>query len=99
LTHFPSIVLMEKIVHVIDVQCVGSYRLCLQFEDGEIGELDFSEEEWGGVFEPLRDPDFFGRVELDEELGTIVWPNGADFAPETLHRMVVEHRGSIASGS
>jgi hypothetical protein len=55
-------------------------------------------EEWNGVFEPLRDPDFFGRVELDEGLGTIVWPNGADFAPETLHRMVVEQNGSAAAG-
>jgi len=36
----------------------------------------------------LADPDYFGTVELDEELGTIVWPNGADIAPETLHRLV-----------
>jgi hypothetical protein len=37
------------------------------------------------VFEPLRDPVYFARVELDAELGTISWPNGADVAPETLH--------------
>jgi hypothetical protein len=90
---------MEKIVHVVDVRCVGDHRLRLEFEDGASGELDFSAEEWRGVFEPLRDPDFFGRVELDEELGTIVWPNGADFAPETLHRMAVEQNGSTAGGS
>lgn len=99
MSHFPSIVLMEKIVHVIDVRCVGAHRLRLEFEDGTSGELGFSGEEWRGVFEPLRDPDFFGRVELDEELGTVVWPNGADFAPETLHRMVVEQNGSSAAGS
>jgi hypothetical protein len=40
-----------------------------------------------GIFAPLNDPAYFRKVELDEELGTIVWPNGADFAPETLHRM------------
>ena len=88
-----------EIVHVINARCVGNYRLHLEFEDGRIGELDFSEEEWGGVFEPLRDPEFFNQVELDEDLGTIVWPNGADFAPETLHRMVIEQHGSTAAGS
>ena len=51
------------------------------------GEVDFSGEEWTGVFAPLADPQYFARVQLDEELGTIVWPNGADIAPETLHQL------------
>jgi hypothetical protein len=37
------------------------------------------------VFEPLADPDFFARVRLDDELGTVVWPNGADLDPLVLH--------------
>jgi hypothetical protein len=61
--------------------------------------VDFSNEEWGGVFEPLRDPGFFSQVELDDELGTIVWPDGADFAPETLYRMVGEQQSSTAPSS
>jgi Protein of unknown function (DUF2442) len=97
LTRSPSIVFMEEIVHVIAVRCVGNYRLRLEFEDGRTGELDFSNEEWEGVFEPLRDPGFFGQVELDDGLGTIVWPNGVDFAPETLHRMVAEQQSSTSS--
>jgi Protein of unknown function (DUF2442) len=52
--------------------------------------LDLAGEEWAGVFAPLEDPAYFGKVELDEQLGTIVWPNGADIAPETLHRRVME---------
>lgn len=78
---------MEKIVHVTDVQWSGEHRLNLQFNDGTAGEIDFAGEEWVGVFAPLADPDFFAKVQLDEELGTIVWPNGADIAPETLHRL------------
>jgi Protein of unknown function (DUF2442) len=52
-------------------------------------ELDLSGWYWHGVFEPLEGPSYFRRVTLDEELGTIVWPNGADMAPETLHAWVV----------
>ena len=87
MTRFPSIGLMEKLVHVTDVECLGGHRLRLHFDDGTVGELDFSDDDWRGVFAPLRDPDYFSKVKLDRELGTIVWPNGADIAPETLHRL------------
>lgn len=87
---------MEKIVHVTEVEPLGGYRLRLRFEDGASGELDFSDEAWRGVFAQLADPAYFDRVKLDEELGTIVWPNGADIAPETLHRWVVEGSGAVA---
>jgi hypothetical protein len=79
---------MVDIPHVIEVDVVGDHRLHLSFDDGVGGELDLSGWEWRGVFEPLAEPTYFGRVELDRELGTIVWPNGADFAPETLHAWV-----------
>jgi Protein of unknown function (DUF2442) len=85
---FPSIGLMQRIAHVIDVRPMGGHRLHLGFDDGATGEVDFSGENWVGVFAPLADPEFFAQVELDEELGTIVWPNGADFAPETLRQLV-----------
>lgn len=44
---------------------------------------------------PLQNPAYFARVEVDEELGTIAWPNGADIAPETLHRWVTEQRAYV----
>jgi hypothetical protein len=87
---------VEKLIHVTEVEPLGGYRLRLRFEDGMAGELDFSDEAWNGVFAPLADPDYFDSVKLDKELGTIVWPNGADIAPETLHRWVVEDSGAVA---
>jgi hypothetical protein len=89
---------MEKLVHVTEVERLGGYRLRLAFDDGASGELDFSTEKWGGIFSPLRDVEYFAQVELDRELGTIVWPNGADFAPETLHRWVTQTHGLPAPG-
>ena len=78
---------MEKLVHVVDVQCLGGHRLRLRFDDGSSGEVDLSQESWTGIFAPLAEAKYFEKVQLDEELGTIVWPNGADIAPETLHRL------------
>ncbi|HEX5989303.1 MAG TPA: hypothetical protein VFY75_03700 [Solirubrobacterales bacterium] len=47
---FPSITLMEKVVHVTDLDLVGAHRLRLGFNDGTVGEVDFSNEDWSGVF-------------------------------------------------
>jgi len=79
---------MADLVHVTAVEVVADHRLRLAFEDGVAGEVDLSAWDWQGVFEPLGDPGYFRRVRVDDELGTIVWPNGADFAPETLYRWV-----------
>ena len=80
---------MSDLVHVTEVEVGGDHTLRLAFEDGAGGEVDLSGWRWHGIFEPLADPDYFRRVELDDELGTVVWPNGADIAPETLHDWVV----------
>ncbi|HEX8744587.1 MAG TPA: DUF4160 domain-containing protein [Thermoleophilaceae bacterium] len=80
---------MQKLIHVTSVEVVGDHRLRLAFEDGTAGTVDASGWEWRGVFAPLRDPEFFATVRLDAELGTAVWPNGADVAPETLHAMAL----------
>lgn len=39
----------------------------------------------GPVFEPLTDADYFAQVRVDDQLGTVVWPNGADLDPLVLH--------------
>jgi hypothetical protein len=87
---------LDEIVHVTRVEVIGDHRLRLGFEDGVEGELDFAGRNRRGVFEPLRDPSYFGRVQLDPELGTIAWPNGADIAPEFLHNSVRGASGPAA---
>ena len=60
---------------VVSAKVIADYRLNLRFEDGVEGVLDF---------EPLRDPAYFAMVRVDPELGTVVWPNGADLDPDVL---------------
>jgi len=73
---------------VMEARYVGAYVIWLRFRDGTAGEVDLSRELWGEVFEPLRDPDCFKMFTIDPEGRTLVWPNGADFAPEFLHDAV-----------
>ena len=86
---------MEQLVDITAVEVIGPYRLRLTFQDGTVGEVEFTERQWRGVFEPLRDPEYFARVEVDPEAGTITWPNGLDMAPEPLYsearRHLVDH--------
>ncbi len=76
------------LVHVTSVRALGGYRLRLAFTDGTVGDIDLADELWGVVFEPLRDPALFRRVDVDPQLGTVVWPNGADLDPESLRGAV-----------
>jgi hypothetical protein len=73
---------------VIEVRYLHDYTVWLRFEDGTTGEVDLRESLRGPVFEPLRNLEYFKQVSVDAEIGTIVWPNGADIAPETLYRRV-----------
>jgi hypothetical protein len=78
---------------VESVETIGGYRLRLQFTDGVTREVDLQRELHGPLFEPLRDEKQFRRVYVDADAGTIVWPNGANLAPEVLYRYEV-HRAS-----
>ncbi|RIK16630.1 MAG: DUF2442 domain-containing protein [Anaerolineae bacterium] len=71
---------------VVKVQPLGEYRLALHFEDDATGIVDVAELiEFSGVFAPLADKSFFDRVRVDPDLGTVVWPNGADLDPDVLY--------------
>jgi hypothetical protein len=82
---------MDKLVDVTGVEVIGDHRLRLTFEDGLVGDVDFAGRHWRRVFEPLAEQSFFAQVRVDPECGTIVWPNGADMAPETLYERASEH--------
>jgi uncharacterized protein DUF2442 len=71
-------------IRVATVEPLERYVLRLSFSDGSSSDIDLERELWGPVFEPLRDPDLFRQVTVDDELGTIVWPNGADMDPDVL---------------
>ena len=62
--------------------------LRLEFADGVVGEVDVLDRMRGPVFSMARTPDGFAQVSVDPELGTIVWPNGADLAPDTLYQRI-----------
>jgi hypothetical protein len=70
---------------VLEARHVRDFVIWLRFRDGTTGEVDLGPELWGEVFEPLRDPEYFKQFTVHPELETLVWPNGADFAPEFLH--------------
>ena len=77
---------MPPLVLVIRVRVVRDFVVELEFDDGSRREVDLERFLWGPVFERIRtDPDFFRQVRVDEEAGTIVWPNGADIDPVVLH--------------
>jgi hypothetical protein len=72
---------------ITHVQVLNAYCLELTFSDGVRGVVNLANRiiGRGGVFGPLERPEFFDRVAVDPELGTIVWPNGADICPDLLY--------------
>ncbi|MFZ1935689.1 MAG: DUF2442 domain-containing protein [Thermoguttaceae bacterium] len=75
----------HPIHRVVAFQIVGPYAIHVRFENGLERTIDFAPVLAGELFGPLRDKLFFARVQLDAEAHTLVWPNGADFDPATLH--------------
>lgn len=85
---------MRSVIRVTEVAPLDGYRLRLAFEDGTRGEIDLIDELWGPAFEPLRERALFEQVSVDRDAGTIVWPNGADFAPEWLYEAISAQHAS-----
>lgn len=82
---------------LIDARPSDGHTVHVRFEDGLTADVDLSYLlDYGGVFEPLRDLAFFRRLRADAEAGTIVWPNKADVAPETLYLRAGGHAAATS---
>lgn len=76
--------MFPRITHVRHIQ---DFWLELTFSDGSQAKLNFRDRivDRGGVFAPLEDLEFFKRVRVDPEIGTLIWPNEVDFCPDVLY--------------
>ncbi len=72
-------------IHINTAEYVDGFKIKLSFNDGKEGIADLTDALVGPVFEHLKNQKEFTRFQVDKELDTIVWPNGADLAPEYLY--------------
>jgi hypothetical protein len=75
----------HPIYRVCSFEIVSAYVLRIRFDDETEQTIDFRPILAGELYGPLRDLEIFNHVRVDPEVGTLVWPNGADFDPATLH--------------
>ena len=87
------------ILHILEAQVCGPHSLQLLFNDGTSKRVNVLPLLRGRIFEPLHDAAYFRRVTVDPLGGTVVWPNGADFAPEALYNLEAENEDSVAAYS
>lgn len=77
--------MVHPIHRVTSFRILAPYTLQVGFEDGTEQRIDFQPVLGGKLFGPLRELTLFDQVRIDPEVHTLVWPNGADFDPATLH--------------
>ena len=75
----------HPIYKVCSVKMVAPYTVRVGFDDATEQVIDFRPVLAGKLYGPLQDPAVFSQVKIDPEVHTLVWPNGADFDPATLH--------------
>ncbi len=74
---------------VVAVRPLGDYRLHVRFDDGAEGTIDLAKViSFTGIFEPLNDRAYFSKVDVNPDVGTLCWPNGADIDPDVLYSLV-----------
>lgn len=82
-------------LHVVRIRHTRDYKLEVTFDNGDVREADLKDELYGEIFEPLKDLNFFTQATVNEETRTVEWPNGADLAPEFLHKIGKETKQAV----
>jgi hypothetical protein len=76
---------VHPIYRVVSFEIVAPYTLLVRFDDGSEQRINFGAVLSGEIYGPLRRLSLFNQVRLDPDTRTLIWPNGADFDPATLH--------------
>ena len=76
---------MHKFIKIVGFTLLPDYQVRVQFHDQEIREIDLKPLLDCPLYAALRNKEVFNQAQIDTEVGTIVWPNGADFDPDTLY--------------
>lgn len=90
---------MHEFHKVTGFDFAGSHALLVRFEDDTQQLIDFKPLLRGELFGPLNDPVVFAGVAIDPDFKTLVWPNGADFDPDTLYHWPDCKEGFVAMAS
>jgi Protein of unknown function (DUF2442) len=77
--------MIHPIYRVVAFQVIAPYMLRVKFDDNTEQTIHFEPILAGKLYVPLRELAIFNQVRIDPEVHTLVWPNGADFDPATLH--------------
>src|SRR5436853_2170806 len=86
----------HPIYRVVGFEIVAPHTLRVRFDDDTAQTIDFRPVLSGELYSPLNDVSLFNGVRIDPEVHTLVWPNGADFDPATLHDWP-EHAEALAA--
>ena len=84
------------LIHTEEISSLEGFRLNVRFNNGVSGQIDLSDELWGEVFLPLKDAELFATTRQDPMMRTVVWANGADFAPEFLLDLLIKQTKATA---
>lgn len=74
--------------YLVDAHYEKDYLVKIKFNDGCSGRVDLKDHLNGEIFEPLKDIGYFRKLTYNPDIMTVVWPNGADFAPEFLYKLM-----------
>jgi Protein of unknown function (DUF2442) len=89
----------HSIYRVRSFEITAPYTLRVRFDDDSEQTIEFGPVLAGELYGPLRNLELFNQVRIDPRVETLVWPNGADFDPATLHEWPANEKAFIELAS